>query len=129
MLFRIAAVALTFFGGAGALLYLAAVLLVPTDGDPQGQRNVPQRGAGPHRASCCWWWPVDRSSRTGRFTLWLAWPVGILLVVGLGIWWLISAERPERDAATQAGQRLMRGLLVLIASAILAVGGAWLAGS
>jgi phage shock protein PspC (stress-responsive transcriptional regulator) len=128
VLFRIAAVALTFFGGAGALLYLAAVLLVPTDGDPQGQRNLPQRGLALTGIVLL---VVAGGSilSHGPFHFWLAWPVGLLLLVGLGIWWLISAERSELDAATNAGQRLLRGILVLIASAILAVGGAWLAGT
>src|ERR671935_677467 len=34
VLFRVAAVALVFFGGAGVLLYLAAILLIPQEGEP-----------------------------------------------------------------------------------------------
>jgi phage shock protein PspC (stress-responsive transcriptional regulator) len=128
VLFRVAAVALTFFGGAGALLYLAAVLLVPGDGEQHGERNLPQRGLALTGIVLLVVAAGSILSR-GPFHFSLAWPVGLLLVVGLGIWWLIGAGRPNRDAAAQAGQRLIRGVLVLVASAILAVGGAWLAGT
>ncbi len=41
VLFRVAAVALIFFGGAGLLLYIAAVLLIPNEGEerPESRRR------------------------------------------------------------------------------------------
>src|ERR687888_200693 len=44
VIFRVAAVALILVGGAGVLLYLAAIFLVPNEGDQQGGRNLGQRG-------------------------------------------------------------------------------------
>src|SRR5689334_10465631 len=41
VLFRVAAVALILFGGAGVLLYLAAIFLIPNEGEerPELRRN------------------------------------------------------------------------------------------
>src|SRR3712207_551985 len=41
VLVRIALVVLTFFGGAGALLYLAVVLLVPNEGEEGAAPGAP----------------------------------------------------------------------------------------
>jgi phage shock protein PspC (stress-responsive transcriptional regulator) len=136
VIFRVGAVALIFLGGAGVLLYLAAIFLVPSDGEQQGGRNLGQRGlailgivllviAGGAILS------------HGPFHFWFAWPFGLLLLLGLGIWWLVTADRSSPSSgssegganARDMGRRLLTGLGVLILSGALAVAGAWLAGT
>ena len=129
---RIALVVLTFFGGAGVLLYLAAILLVPADdqvpggaaaaapGRPLGERNkwlviigivVLVIVVGPLLALV-----------TGALV-----PLGFLLVLGLGIAWLVTGRRPERDAGSIVRATLL-GLGVMLLLAVLFVGAFWTAG-
>jgi len=134
VIFRVAAVALIFLGGAGALLYLAAILLVPDEGsEEQTGRSLGQRGLAITGVILL----VVAGGvifSHGPFHFWPAWPLGFLLLFGLAIWWLATAERPSGsatggDAPRKTGQRLLLGLLVLVASGVFAVGGAWLAGA
>jgi phage shock protein PspC (stress-responsive transcriptional regulator) len=134
VIFRVAAVALVFLGGAGALLYLAAILLVPSEGDDQQSgRNLGQRGLA-ITGVVLLVVAAGAIFSHGPFHFWPAWPLGFLLLFGLAVWWLITAERPSGgasggDSPRKTGQRLLLGLLVLVGSAALAVGGAWLAGA
>jgi len=134
VIFRVAAVALVFLGGAGALLYLAAILLVPDEGsDQQSGRSLSQRGLAITGVVLLVVAAGAIFSR-GPFHFWPAWPLGFLLLFGLAIWWLATAERPSGsatggDSPRKTGHRLLLGLLVLAASAVFAVGGAWLAGA
>jgi phage shock protein PspC (stress-responsive transcriptional regulator) len=128
VLFRIGAVALVFFGGAGLLLYLAAIFLVPDENAQPGQRSLPQRGLAIVGILLL---VVAAGSifSHGPFHLWFAWPLGILLVIGLGVWFLIAADRSDGAGLRDTGQRLLLALLVIVGSAVIAGAGAWLAGT
>ena len=135
VIFRVAAVALIFLGGAGALLYLAAIFLVPNEGEqPPGGRNLGQRGLA-ITGIVLLVIAAGAIFSHGPFHFWPAWPLGVLILIGLAIWWLATAERPSGGATggdsprRKTGQRLLLGLLVLVASFAFAVGGAWLAGA
>jgi phage shock protein PspC (stress-responsive transcriptional regulator)/predicted membrane protein len=129
VLFRIGAVALVLFGGAGLLLYLAAIFLIPDErsGSPDG-RGLAQRGLAIVGVVLL---VVAAGSilSHGPFHLWFAWPLGLLLVLGLGVWFLIAADRESDGSVRNAGQRLLLVVLVLVGSAFIAAGGAWLAGT
>jgi phage shock protein PspC (stress-responsive transcriptional regulator) len=134
VIFRVGAVALVFLGGAGVLLYLAAILLVPSEGDDQQSgRSLGQRGLAITGVVLL----VVAAGvifSHGPFHFWPAWPLGFLLLFGLAVWWLATAERPSGsatggDSPRKTGQRLLLGLLVLMASAAFAIGGAFLAGA
>jgi phage shock protein PspC (stress-responsive transcriptional regulator) len=133
VIFRVAAVALVFVGGAGLLLYLAALFLVPSDGEPTTGRSLSQRGLG--IAGIVLLVIAGGAILShGPFHFWIAWPLGLIFLLGLGIWWLVSAERSTGGSGDGAspgdiGRRILIGLGVLIASAGLAIGGGWLAGT
>jgi phage shock protein PspC (stress-responsive transcriptional regulator) len=126
---RIGAVALAFVGGAGLLLYLAALLLMPSD-----------EGGAVVEAS------RDRRNRALVIAgvvglLFVAWPfllgggfllagigIPLALLVGTGVlvWWLVSGEGPSGDPG-QIARRAALGLGVLVLCWIVFVGGALLA--
>jgi phage shock protein PspC (stress-responsive transcriptional regulator) len=134
VIFRVAAVALVFLGGVGALLYVAAIFLVPSEGDQPSGRNLGQRGLA-ITGVVLLVIAAGAIFSHGPFHFWPAWPLGALVLIGLAIWWLANAERPSGggtgggDSPRRTGQRLLLGLLVLVASAAFAIGGAWLAGA
>jgi phage shock protein PspC (stress-responsive transcriptional regulator) len=127
---RVALVVLTFFGGAGALLYLAAVLLVPSEDTVPG-------GAAPAVA------PGDERSRPlvvlGVVVLvivgsLLALAVGSVLVplaflalAALLVAWLATGRRPDRDPSSLLRLTLL-GTAILVACAAVALGAFWAAG-
>ena len=131
VLVRIALVVLTFFGGAGALLYLAVVLLVPNEGE---------EGAAPGA-------PVAERNRTltivGLVVLVLLAgpllfapallaggvlvPLASLALIGLGVGWLVTGRRPEREAGPLVRTTLV-GLGVLVLCLVLAAASFWAAG-
>jgi phage shock protein PspC (stress-responsive transcriptional regulator) len=126
---RLAAVALVLAGGAGVLLYLAALLLVPEEGGaPLHERSgwgraltlggivllVVALGAI-IPGNFGWGWGGD-----------VIGPLLFLGVAGLLIWRLVSGEHAAgtgRDTARRIGL----GLLVLIVGVALAVGSFWAA--
>jgi phage shock protein PspC (stress-responsive transcriptional regulator) len=122
---RIAAVALIFVGGAGLLMYLAAILLVPNEGEAGQPGSTPSRGlaiAGivilvvaigsvlPFHGG--WWdpWPLV--------------PLGFVAVVGLLVWRVASGQRPEADAR-EILRAIGLGLALLALCFALAIGAAW----
>ena len=127
---RIIAVALVFAGGAGLLAYLAAWLLVPEVGDDDADRSSPGRVAtvvGAVLLVCAvgtilpfWNGPFG-----GGF--WPAPLVSLVLLglVGLGVWWVASGERPAAPGVRDVLRRAGLGLALLAVCGLLAIGGAW----
>src|SRR4051812_27696336 len=103
-LVRIGMVALALLGGTGLVVYAAALVLVPSDGEV---------AAGPHDAR-------DRAIAVaiaigmtivgfslGVFGLGFGlggaiFTIAFVCVAGLGVWWLVSGERPSGSAGDVA---------------------------
>ena len=129
VLFRVGAVALIFFGGAGILLYIAAILLVPNEGEerPETRRRRDRALAVLGVVLLV----VAAGTIFSHGVFHIGWAFGPLLFVGLvalAVYWLVSGERPQGDARHVA-RSLARGFGVLILCVALALGGAWLAGA
>jgi len=126
---RIALVALTFLGGAGVLLYLAALLLVPSD--PVGS-EVPtaiiETDGGRNRAVVILGgivlllviWPLMLGG--GFLIAGLLVPLATLTVLGIVVWWLASGSAPGGEPREIAKQALL-GIGTLIACAAIFAGG------
>jgi phage shock protein PspC (stress-responsive transcriptional regulator) len=125
---RVVAVALIFAGGAGLLLYAAAFLLVPNEGEGGGPGEAPRRAfviAGvivlciaigallPFR----WGWWDDG---------WSLLPLGFVALAGLVVWRFATGERPQGNP--RAVLRAMAlGVALIILCVVLAFGAAWAA--
>ena len=130
--FRIGAIVLALIGGAGVLLYLAALLLIPRDDSAAATA-------------------VDGSSVDGRnrglviagvvLLLIVAWPfllggglilggvlvpLAFLVAAGVLVWWVVSGEGPSGDAKDIA-RRAALGIGLLLLCGLVAFGGAWAA--
>jgi phage shock protein PspC (stress-responsive transcriptional regulator) len=129
LFFRIGAVALTFVGGAGLLLYLAALVLAPTDDQPAGPREP---GAQRNRAlvivaivvGLAVAFPLLLGS--GLLIAGIGIPLAVLVATGVLVWWLVSGEGPSGDAG-EVARRAALGVGVLIVCAFIAVIGAFAA--
>jgi phage shock protein PspC (stress-responsive transcriptional regulator) len=129
VLFRVGAVALILFGGAGILLYLAAILLVPNEGEerPENRRRRDRALAIVGVVLLV----VAAGTFFSHGVFHIGWAFGPLLfiaLVGLAVWWLVSGERPRGDARNVA-RSIARGVGMLILCIALAIGGAVLAGA
>ena len=126
---RIAAVALAFVGGAGLLLYLAALLLMPSE---EGDAPVAASGEGRNRvlvivgvgALLLVAWPFLLGG--GLLLAGVGIPVALLVGAGVLVWWLVSGEGPSGDAG-QVAKRAALGIGVLVLCCILFFGGAFAA--
>jgi len=126
---RIAAVALAFVGGAGLLLYLAALLLMPSD---EGGAVVDTSGQGRNRvlvilgvgALLLVAWPFLLGG--GIFLAGVGIPLALLVGAGVLVWWLVSGEGPSGDSRDVA-RRALLGIGVIILCFIVCVGGAFAA--
>jgi phage shock protein PspC (stress-responsive transcriptional regulator) len=125
VLVRVGAVALAFLGGAGLLAYLAAVLLIPKEGESGRPPEAPSRGlviAGAVLlvvAFC-----VVLPFRGGWGPGWGLVPLGFIALAGLLVWRLASGQRPEGDA--RAVLRAMAlGLALIAVCFALAISAAW----
>ena len=126
---RIGAVALAFVGGAGLLLYLAALLLMPSD---EGGAVVDTSGQGRNRvlvilgvgALLLVAWPFLLGG--GIFLAGVGIPLALLVGAGVLVWWLVSGEGPSGDARDVA-RRALFGVGVIVLCAIVCVGGAFAA--
>jgi phage shock protein PspC (stress-responsive transcriptional regulator) len=127
VLVRVGAVALIFLGGAGLLAYLAAVLLIPKEGEGGQPPEAPSRGLAVTGVvllvvAIC----VVLPFRGGWGAGWGLVPLGFVALAGLFVWRLASGQRPQGDA--RAVLRAMALGLALIAFCIvLAISGAWAA--
>ena len=136
ILFRIAAVVLTFVGGAGILLYLAMLLLVPAEPAP-GAAPAPEEGAVAPTDSrnrglviagvvvlLLIGWPLILGGGIALAAIFV--PLAILVAVGVLAWWLVSGQGPSGDAGDIA-KRAALGVGVLILCWFVAVAAAWAA--
>jgi phage shock protein PspC (stress-responsive transcriptional regulator) len=129
VLFRVASVALIFFGGAGLILYLAAVLLIPNEGEERPETRRRRDRALAIVGVILLVVAAGSIFSHGVFHIgWAFGPFVFIALVGLGVWWLVSGERPQGDARRVA-RSIARGIGVLIICFALALGGAWLAGA
>jgi phage shock protein PspC (stress-responsive transcriptional regulator) len=124
---RVVAVALIFAGGAGLLLYAAAFLLVPNEGEGGGPGDAPKRAfviAGvivlviaigallPFHGG---WWDD-----------WGLVPIGFVALAGLVVWRFATGQRPQGDA--RAVLRAMAlGVALIALCIVLAFAAAWAA--
>jgi phage shock protein PspC (stress-responsive transcriptional regulator) len=128
---RVAAVALVFAGGAGLLLYAAAFLLVPNEGEGGEPPEPPRRIfviAGVVALVCAigallpfhWGWGWGWGDGWGLV------PLGFLALAGVVVWRFATGERPQGNA--RAVLRAMAvGVALLILCVVLALAGAWAA--
>jgi phage shock protein PspC (stress-responsive transcriptional regulator) len=123
---RIGAVALAFVGGAGVLLYLAALLLMPSD---EGGAVVEASGDRRNRALVIAGvvglllvaWPFLLGG--GFLLAGIGIPLALLVGTGVLVWWLVSGEGPSGEPG-QIARRAALGIGVLVLCFVLAVGGA-----
>jgi phage shock protein PspC (stress-responsive transcriptional regulator) len=127
---RIAAVALILFGGAGVVLYVAGLLLMPAEAG--GQPPI-GGGEGRNRALVIAGvgllllitWPLILGGGIALGIVVL--PLAVLVLWGLVIWWLVSGEGPSGSPGDIA-RRSALGIGVLLLCLLVFVGGAWAAG-
>ena len=128
---RIAAIVLALFGGAGVLLYIAGLLLMPSE-DAGGAPAAEGATDGRNRALVIVGvvvlllvgWPFLLGG--GFLFAGLLIPLAFLVAAGVLVWWLVSGEGPSGDAGDIA-RRAALGVGVLILCGILALAGAWIA--
>jgi phage shock protein PspC (stress-responsive transcriptional regulator) len=129
VLFRVGAVALVLFGGAGVLLYLAAIFLIPNDGEERPEmRRTRDRALAVVGVILL---VVAAGTILSHGVFHIGWAFGPLLffgIVALGVWWLVSGERP-RGGGRNIARSIAVGLGVMILCVALAIGGALLAGA
>jgi phage shock protein PspC (stress-responsive transcriptional regulator) len=125
--FRVGFVALAFLGGLGVFLYLAALLFVPSEdaagGEPPRRSRVLTIAAtivlvivGGAILSDGGWW-------SGGFFFG---PLGVLLVLGALVWWLVWGRSGEAKPRTTLA-RIGIVLLILFGSAVLFAVSGWAA--
>jgi phage shock protein PspC (stress-responsive transcriptional regulator) len=128
--FRIGALVLALIGGAGVLLYLAALLLIPNEDAAAAPAGTSVDGR--NRALVIAGvvilllvaWPFLLGG--GLFLGGVLIPLAILVAVGVLVWWLVSGEGPSGDAKDIA-RRAALGVGLLILCGLVAFGGAWAA--
>jgi phage shock protein PspC (stress-responsive transcriptional regulator) len=129
LFFRIGAVALAFVGGAGLLLYLAALVLVPNEDQPAG---TGEPGAQRNRALVVVAIVVGLAVAfplflgAGLLFAGIGFPLAFLVGAGVLVWWLVSGEGPSGDAG-EIARRAALGVGVLIVCVFIALIGAFAA--
>lgn len=120
-LVRLGAVGLVLLGGIGLVLYAAALLLVPQDGtEPAEPPSTRDRLVAGTLAVVL----VIAGLVIGGFGFFWGGalvPLSFLLLGGLGVWWLVSGERPT-GAPGQVARKALLGTAVLLGCAALAAG-------
>jgi phage shock protein PspC (stress-responsive transcriptional regulator) len=121
LLFRIGAVALVFLGGAGILLYLAALLLVPNE--DQAAAIMPgaqgrNRGLAIAGVVVLLLIAFPFLLAGGFVFAGIGFPLAVLVGAGVLVWWLVSGEGPSGDARDVA-RRAALGIAILIGCFVL----------
>lgn len=123
--FRVGFVALAFLGGVGILLYLAALLFVPSE-DPGGgeppprSRTVTIVGAA---VLVILGLAVFADISVGAFTFS---PLGFLVILAAAVWWLVSGRsRAGEGQARRMLTRLALAFVILVLSAVAFAGAIW----
>jgi phage shock protein PspC (stress-responsive transcriptional regulator) len=120
-LVRIGMVALALLGGAGLIVYAAALILVPSDGEvAAGPNDTRDRAIAVGLAVLL----TIVGCSLGLFGLGIGgavFPVAFLAVAGLAVWWLVSGERPAGSAG-QVARRAALGVALIFGCFALAVG-------
>jgi phage shock protein PspC (stress-responsive transcriptional regulator) len=122
MLVRIAFVALALLGGTGLVVYAAAVLLVPNDGDaepsPTSGRDRAILAAGAVALTIAGFslGLFGGVGLAGAFV-----PVALLALAGLAVYWFASGRRPS-GAPADVLRRALLGIGLLVGCFALAVG-------
>jgi phage shock protein PspC (stress-responsive transcriptional regulator) len=129
ILFRIGAIALALVGGAGLLLYLAALVLVPSE---PADAAAPPPPEARNRAltivvvavALLVAWPFLLGG--GAIAAGVLLPLAFLVAAGVLVWWIVSGEGPSGDAGDIA-RRAALGIGVLLLCCVIFLGGAWAA--
>jgi phage shock protein PspC (stress-responsive transcriptional regulator) len=120
-LVRIGMVALALLGGTGLIVYAAALILVPSDGEvAAGPNDTRDRAIAVGVAIVL----TIVGFSLGLFGLGMGGaigPIAFLCVAGLAVWWLVSGERPSGSAG-QIAKRAALGVALLFGCFALAVG-------
>jgi phage shock protein PspC (stress-responsive transcriptional regulator) len=119
-LVRIGLVALALLGGAGLIVYAAALLLVPLDDEAPGDASAPRDRALAIGLALAL---IIAGLTFGSFGFSFGGalvPLGFLVLLGLAVWWIVTGERPSGSPADVV-RRMAQGLGVLIGCAALAV--------
>jgi phage shock protein PspC (stress-responsive transcriptional regulator) len=124
---RVTAVALVFAGGAGIFLYLAAVLLVPNEGEGGAPGDPPRRavviaGAVALAVAIGALLPFHG----GWWGGWALLPLGLVALAGLLVWRMATGERPQGDARTII-RAMGLGVALIALCVVLAFAAAWTA--
>jgi phage shock protein PspC (stress-responsive transcriptional regulator) len=126
--FRVGLVALAFLGGIGLVVYLAALLFVPSEQADGGE--PPPRGRGVTIAGSAVLVVLgiallaDASIGDLTFS-----PLGFLVLLGAAVWWLVRGRsRAGEGRARHVLTRIALAIVILVASFALFVGAAWTAG-
>jgi phage shock protein PspC (stress-responsive transcriptional regulator) len=124
--FRLGFVVLTLLGGAGILIYLAALLVMPDEGQ---ERSIAEDVLARRREHP---WPLvglglavaALAVLLSRATLWPAASFGwvIVLLAGLAVLWAYDRKGAERSRAHRLGLWLLGVLVALIVAVVAAAG-------
>jgi phage shock protein PspC (stress-responsive transcriptional regulator) len=117
-LVRIGMVALALLGGTGLVVYAAALILVPSDGEvAPGPNDTRDRAIAIALAITL----TIVGLSAGAFGFGFLFPIGLLAVAGLAVWWFVSGERPAGSARSVA-RRAALGVGLLLGCFALAIG-------
>jgi phage shock protein PspC (stress-responsive transcriptional regulator) len=130
---RVVTVALTVAGGLGVALYVAALLLVPQEGDEGQAPRTPTRLAtiagvvvlGLALAGFFHGFGWGFGAPLGGLAVFLA----LVALAGLVVWWVASGERPAGGTPRDVLRRAALGLALLAVCGVLAVAAFWLGAS
>ena len=120
-LVRIGMVALALLGGTGLIVYAAALVLVPTDGEvaPGPNENRDRAiavGVAILLAVVVFGLGLGFAFGGGLFTL------AALAIAGLAVWWVVSGERPSSGTPGDVVRRAALGVALLFGCGALAFG-------
>ena len=119
-LVRIGFVALAVVGGAGLVVYAAALLLVPLDDETERPPSTPRDRALAVGIAVALIVAALIFGSFGFFFGGALVPLGFLALLGLLVWWLVSGERPSGSPGDVA-RRALQGIGLLIACFALSV--------